>query len=83
MYRKLDAIDFLLDFEAGYVSGCMTISRSFTMRQGLEKAFKAYNYNIDYSEDHSHELRYLIPNIVGLRDIASPLVVCLFTFSGV
>ena len=45
--------------------------------QGLEKAFKAYIYNIDYSEDHSHELRYLIPNIDGLRVMASPLVVCI------
>ena len=45
--------------------------------QGLEKAFKAYKYNKDYSEDHSHELGYLIPNIDGLRAMASPLVVCI------
>ena len=45
------------------------------LRQGLEKAFKAQKYNVDYSEDHSHELYRLIPNIVGLRDMAVPLVV--------
>lgn len=49
----------------------------FLLPQGLEKAFKAHKYNRDYSEDHSHELSHLIPNIVGLRDMASPLVVCI------